>query len=538
MQSCLGGQRVRRILTGVLVRLAGVICFTGTLAVSITALRCHSAGVVMAQSPAPLENSSGCTKCHAEAVDGFSRSRMAHSVRFAGREPAGIVKIPGTTITMSSKEGGSWQRLESGGTSIEYHVDYVIGSGTHAAGYIVDLGDHLFQSPVAFYRRRGAYGLAPGYEAGADPDYTRPVATGCVFCHAGSFNQIPGTINQYSVPPFTHLAIGCERCHGSANAHLQKPTAGNIVSPARLEPAARDSVCEQCHLIGAARVLNPGKQFTDFQPGQRLEDTFTIYRTVLPAEAQGEFKVISHSEQLALSQCKRSSGGKMWCGTCHDPHNEPTEAVAYYRERCLLCHATTRFSSSHPSRTSNCIGCHMPQRATDDGGHTVFTDHRIQRRPANAPAAQSDSIAAWREPPSGLATRNLGIASIEVGTNQRSPKQIVSGYRMLTSIQQDFPHDSEMYNSMGSALYLGKQYDEAARAFELALLYDLAQAYQASGKLELAQPHLEKALQIDPLNLSAAKLLMELYSRAGEPAKAEDVSRRISVLIQTKATDK
>ena len=52
---------------------------------------------------------------------------------------------------MHSGKEGSWQTLTSHGTTTTYHVDYVIGSGAHASGYVIDLGDHLFQSPVAYY---------------------------------------------------------------------------------------------------------------------------------------------------------------------------------------------------------------------------------------------------------------------------------------------------------------------------------------------------------------------------------------------------
>jgi hypothetical protein len=116
-------------------------------------------------------------------------------MRTGGQEPAGVVKIPGTTIRMSSDKGGSWQSLGSDGSTSTYHVDYVIGSGTHASGYFIDLGNHWFQSPVAYYTSLTAYGMAPGFEGEPDPDFTRPVGEGCVFCHAGSFNAVTGTMN-------------------------------------------------------------------------------------------------------------------------------------------------------------------------------------------------------------------------------------------------------------------------------------------------------------------------------------------------------
>jgi hypothetical protein len=511
----------------------------------------HAAAKPVASGPPASVDSNQCRKCHAEEVAGFARSKMAHSMRLGGPEPTGVVTAPGTTITMHSDKAGSWQTLNSHGTTTTYHVDYVIGSGTHASGYLVDLGNHLFQSPVAYYLNRSAYGLAPGYEDKPDPDFTRPIATGCVFCHAGSFDAVEGSQNRYAAVPFPHLAISCNRCHGSLAAHLAKPESGNIVNPADLDPAARDSVCEQCHLIGVARILNPGKKFTDFVAGKPLEETFTIYHNESPKGTEAAFKVISHSEQLALSKCARSSGGRMWCGTCHNPHNEPTDPVSYYRGRCMLCHSKTTFASDHPDKTSNCIGCHMTKREAGDGGHSAFTDHRIQRRPQQTVAEESPEtipdIVPWRQPPIEFATRNLGMALTEYGLSRRSAKQILSGYRTLTTVQQQFSQDSELYNMLGTALIAGQQYGEAVQAFALAARYDpasspkvasLGQAYLAAGQQALGEQHLEKAMELDPLNLNAAALLIDAYDKSGNPSKSDRLSQKISNLIQTKANHK
>jgi tetratricopeptide (TPR) repeat protein len=182
----------------------------------------------------------------------------------------------------------------------------------------------------------------------------------------------------------------------------------------------------------------------------------------------------------------------------------------------------------------------MPTREAKDGGHTVFTDHRIQRRPEPEPVEGPTAIAPWREPPIELATRNLGIASVEVGMERRSSKQIVSGYQMLTQVQQQFSKDSEMYNTIGSALFAAQQYGEAMQAFELAVRYDpksspkemnLAQAYTAMGDWRLAQQHLEKAMELDPLNLNAANLLIDIYDKNGEQAKAEELSKELAEIV-------
>jgi len=466
---------------------------------------------------------------------------MAHSLRRAGREPNGTVTTADAKITMSSSPTGYWQRLQSEGEVTNYRIDYVIGSGNHAAGYLLDIAGHLFQSPVAYYKRRHAYDLAPGYEKEANPDFTRPVSEGCLFCHSGSPLPISNTQNQYRPAVFSAEAISCERCHGSVEAHLKDPRAGTIINPAKLDPVARNSVCEQCHLLGVARVLNPGMKFSDFHAGEPLEDVFTTYVNALPAGTDaGKFKVISHVEQLAKSTCSRMSNGRLWCGTCHDPHDKPIDPVAYYRSKCLTCH-TGKFSRSHPNKESNCIGCHMPRRNAKDGGHTAFTDHRIQARPQPQPDLPANiDIAAWREPAPDLQKRNLGLAYIDVGMQQGSPRFLVRGYQLLAEVQQQFSTDPDVFSAIGNALLLAKQTSEAELAFERALQLDpdsapaetnAAAAYLQAGDADKAIAHLEHAVALDPLYLTADAPLINLYRQRGRLEKAAELSARVSAAL-------
>jgi tetratricopeptide (TPR) repeat protein len=193
----------------------------------------------------------------------------------------------------------------------------------------------------------------------------------------------------------------------------------------------------------------------------------------------------------------------------------------------------------------------MPKREVQDGGHGVFTDHHIQRRPDQptplAKAGNHAGIAPWRNPPAELASRNLGIALIETGMDRSSANNILSGYRALTEVQQQFPEDSEMYSSLGSALLAGRQYSEAVQAFELAARFDpsssqkqasLGQAYLLFGEQEAGERHLEKAMELDPLNLSAAALLMQAYDKSGNPEKSEQLSKKIADLTQKRVDHK
>jgi hypothetical protein len=455
---------------------------------------------------------------------------MATSLRQAGSEAAGTFSASGTRFTVESGGTGVRQKMEREGQVSEYPVAYVIGSGRHAAGYLIQMGDHLFQSPICFYTSRRAYDIAPGYERIASPDFTRPVGEQCVLCHSGRPLHMAGTPNRYSAPVFAAEGISCDRCHGPADEHLRRPVRGSIVNPARLARATRDSICEQCHLLGAARILNPGKNFEDYRPGQALEDTFTIFT----AAGRG-FRVISHSEQLAQSRCKSESGDGLWCGTCHNPHPESPASLRTYNSRCQGCHPSP-LSKAHPA-WADCVNCHMPKRQAADGGHTVFTDHRIAKRPAdNLPDAPKDELVPWRPAPEALRTRNLALALIEAGVSNRSPAQIVRGYRMLTEVEAASPNDVAVLHAIGRALLLGKQPAEALRAFErvLALTPDNATSEEDVGvacleadQLEGAITHLERALAGDPLLLTAATTLEEAYRRQGHPERAEELANRI-----------
>src|SRR5437764_4387510 len=108
----------------------------------------HSANASAQQSSEPI-GASRCLFCHRSEVEGYARSAMAHSLRRAGQEPDGTVKAHGSTIVMHSSPTGFWQRWENGEDKREYRVEYVIGSGNHASGYLIDIDGHLFQSPVA-----------------------------------------------------------------------------------------------------------------------------------------------------------------------------------------------------------------------------------------------------------------------------------------------------------------------------------------------------------------------------------------------------
>jgi len=125
----------------------------------------------------------------------------------------------------------------------------------------------------------------------------------------------------------------------------------------------------------------------------------------------------------------------MWCGTCHSPHEKPVDTVSYYRARCLGCHDQAVVAETHAEPADDCVSCHMTRRQSRDSGHSAFTDHLIARRPTAKPEGveAAPRLRAWREPPDKtLATRNLGLAYLEIG---RRKEREDSPRKQLTSIQ-------------------------------------------------------------------------------------------------------
>ena len=346
------------------------------------------------------------------------------------------------------------------------------------------------------------------------------------------------TLNRYETPPFSVEAISCDRCHGDTAAHLQHPSRQNIINPQRLSARARDSICEQCHLTGEARVLNPGRQFGDFQAGHELEEVFSVYVRdgSDPSLSKGSIKVVSHAEQLALSMCARKSSGKLWCGTCHDPHEQPENPANYYRQRCLGCHENM-ILQTHASRAGDCISCHMTKRKAKDGAHTVFTDHRIAR----VPQAEDDKslvvppvakLVAWHEPAGALALRNLGLANIEIGERDHSAEHMDEGARQVVEAMKSFPPDPVMLTKVGQVFLRKGDTSDALEVFEYTLGLDqtragshvnLGNAYREAGQTDKAVSELDRAIQLDPSLESAYLSLGEIFAKA----KNEDGVRAV-----------
>ena len=112
---------------------------------------------------------------------------MAKALSRAATQPNGelLHAASGTQFAVSHASDGMRQRISRGGISGEYTVAYVVGSGHRAFGYLVQIGNYLFQSPISYQTQEKAWIMAPGYEGNPTPDFNRPVGFECLLCHSG-----------------------------------------------------------------------------------------------------------------------------------------------------------------------------------------------------------------------------------------------------------------------------------------------------------------------------------------------------------------
>ena len=349
----------------------------------------------------------------------------------------------------------------------------------------------------------------------------RPVE--CLWCHADR----PQPVTKIS-QRLILVARFRARCHGPPSAIWQ--TRGATAVP----PIQRDSVCEQCHLSGEQRVLNPGKTFADFRPGMELEAVFSVYVGDGGADAElgGRFKVVSHFEQLKRSKCYQATGEAMWCGTCHSPHEKPEDRASYYRARCLGCHDQAALVETHAEPADDCTACHMARRRSHDSGHSAFTDHLIARRPTAEPEGEevAPRLRAWREPSDKtLAVRNLGLAYLEIGRRKEREDYLDEGASLLARLAQGGQLDAEGLKELAGVLMLKQAPPEAGlKQLGVQLMRDalqqephdaeyhrsLAAALWQIGEDKEAVELLNQAIELDPRVRSAYRVLAEIHEEA------------------------
>jgi len=471
------------------------------------------------------------------------------------------IEAKGVQYTIEHRNGRVFHkatRRDADGTllaKIEAEVRFALGSGTRGVAYLIERDGYLFQSPISWYAQQRRWDVSPGYgEYATQPNFERPIQPDCLFCHANQFHAVAGTLNRYETPIFQGHAIGCERCHGPGEPHVNRGGLSTesdltIVNPAKLAPALRDSVCEQCHLQGQFRFARAGREPSDYRPGLPIHRFLAVF--LMKNGKRGKFEAVGHVEQMATSRCFAASKGQLGCISCHDPHRlpAPTTKVAYYRERCLECHAKKGCALPLARRQSrgqaeDCIACHMPRPAITNVPHTAATDHRILRGvPGSVP--EDPRKTSWQPGESHLmdyhwplmteeerrdAARDMGVALGWGARNLSALPQVarlaaMQGLPLLEAAVRDRPDDLTAREFLGPTLEILGRREDALHAMEEVLRIEPGRelVLGSSGLLltrlqrpDLARSAWEKTIAVNPWRSSYRLALANNCYQAGD----------------------
>jgi hypothetical protein len=526
--------------------------------------------------PPPVSNtyigSTACRECHRDLWERYQSHPMAHSVSRVQDEP-----VEDYTRQPEFTRGKRTYRVERLDGKVFHHerqddargetiydqaveVHFAVGSGKRGRSYVIDRGGLLFESPISWYTRGAKWDLSPGYVEDVHQRFERRIVDRCVACHVGRAAPDKDWCDRFQRDgPFVELAIGCERCHGPGDGHVAHHRADAppqrddpIVNPARLPPARRESVCNQCHLHGDD-VLRYGRTDFDFRPGMDVGDVWSIVVEPHRDDSLGSTPAVSQVQQMIESACAQGSAGRLGCISCHDPHSAPDESEkhAVFREKCLGCHGAADCRETMERRretpvSDSCIACHMPRLTAADVPHATQTDHRVPRRPGapergrrRPPAGNADDPEVFgvaSAPLTDLERRRLrGIVRAQGAGKFHSPSLARRAAGDLEPVVGGTVDDRLAVDALAAARSLEKRDTEALELWRRLLtiapareetLAELASALWQGGSAAESLQYLDRLLDLNPWRTRFWLQRSELLQRLGRTDDAREASRR------------
>jgi predicted CXXCH cytochrome family protein len=502
-----------------------------------------------------------CAGCHQKIYDSYRATPMA---RASGDAVDGLLPgefthaLSGVHYRLFLRDGRAWLSYDRPGGTLkgEQELSYFVGSGERGRTYLFQKDGFWFESPVNWYSKQRVWDMNPKSLDAHEMPFTLKVDPGCLHCHSSAVQKPVGANDHFGARPFLQGGVTCQSCHGDATAHLASGGAAPILNPAKLVPSKRDSVCLQCHLEGETAVSPPGRSLADFVPGDNLSGYVTHF--VHSGELGPEGRATSQWEALLQSECKKQSGDRLTCTTCHDPHQSPSpdQRVGYFRSKCLTCHSEPAFVGKHHPDQPDCSRCHMPREKTADVAHEQLTDHRIQRKPSQrVPEGSLDLTLVGG---GHTSDRDLGLAYFQFA--KHGDQQ--SGRKAMSLLQQaernsDTQADADLHRALGFLAHLSGDSLTATLEYQAALganphdsiaAADLAILEARAGDVKSAIPRLRNVSENDPGETAASMDLAMIECAVGNaPAAAmalqhllefspdDQKARQMLAAIQTRA---
>ncbi len=315
--------------------------------------------------------SKACASCHQDQYNRWSKTKMANVVTDPKVHPEVVVAdfaTPNPLVKFTPKDvdfvyGSGWKQRffhKTGKTYTPYPAQWDITNKKWLPFHVADTADWW----------------AGHYPDPKGDNSNRPTGPLCDGCHSVNFNLTTQQPSEWNV--------GCEMCHGAGSEHAAKPTASNILNPAKMNPIQANDTCIQCHSQGQPLKAMPAAdgQFYDwpvgFHVGLKLQDFWKLEPHKLGELSFTHFPDgTGHKNRMQGNDFVQSlmySRG-VTCFSCHDPHGTPNQAILRKpaSEVCLTCHGPTSKNGPHAisieahthhaagSPGSQCVSCHMPK---------------------------------------------------------------------------------------------------------------------------------------------------------------------------------
>ena len=335
-----------------------------------------------AVSSAHYTGSQACEKCHAQIYEHWKKTPMANIVRDPREYPDAIIPNLATdSVAKFTKD----------------QIAFVYGS-IWKQRYFTKVGDDYFPLPAQWEIKNQVWSRyfvpntgdwwAPFYP----PDnMQRPTGPTCDGCHSVGYDIHTKKVAEWNV--------GCERCHGPGSEHVEHPSRGNILNPARMDYVAASDTCIQCHSQGRPRTIPIEGKYYDwpvgYSVGLRLQDFWKLEDHTLDETSFYYFADgTAHKNRMQGNDFVQSVMYRrgVTCFSCHDVHG--TNNYAQLRKPadkiCLDCHgplspngprtATLEEHTHHKdgSPGSQCVACHMPAIETEGVPGTYVHAHTFR----------------------------------------------------------------------------------------------------------------------------------------------------------------
>jgi predicted CXXCH cytochrome family protein len=322
-------------------------------------------GKAYGQQPAAhFTGSESCKGCHAEAYEGWKKTRMANVIQDPKEHPAAVL--------------GDFAHADPLRTFGLDEVAFVYGTRWKQR-YFTKRGDDFYVLPAQWDVKKGRW-LPFHVEAGTDwwvshygpTNFDRPTGALCDGCHSVNYNVQTKQVTEWNV--------GCEKCHGPGSLHVEHPTKKNIVNPENLDWVRGNDTCIQCHSQGQP-LSNPiaGKYFdwpVGYLPGERLADFWKLEEMKPGVTNFYQYAdMTAHKNRMQGNDFVQSNmyHRQLRCFDCHQVHSDtPSQLPVSGNALCLSCHTASNPAglrgtvSEHTHHAAGgaggqCTACHMPK---------------------------------------------------------------------------------------------------------------------------------------------------------------------------------